>query len=92
MKDKIYTTTEFGKLVNRLSKIGYDVKFTMNYPWIYLQEVNGIAVQQKRNSEHGFCFGYFTASTSNTTEFNFDNTDLKELFNLLKIYKLEKSC
>lgn len=45
---------EINKFVRRLKKIGIDVKFIGNYPWIYLETVNGKKVEGKFHSNYGF--------------------------------------
>lgn len=50
---------EFTKFRNRLLKIGIDCQFIGNYPWIYLDTVNGIKVEGKFQGDHGFT-AFFT--------------------------------
>jgi hypothetical protein len=40
--------------VRRLKKIGVDVQLVGNYPWVYLDSVNGRKVQEKFYANHGF--------------------------------------
>ncbi len=40
--------------VERLKKIGIHVELIGNYPWIYLDKVNGIKVEGKFEGNHGF--------------------------------------
>lgn len=42
------------KFVTRLQKIGIDVELIGNYPWVYLASVNGEAVKEQFQAEHGF--------------------------------------
>ena len=51
----------------RLSKIGIDVKLVANFPWIYLDKVNGVKVKEKKNSEHGWCITYHNTDLRNIT-------------------------
>lgn len=69
--DKI---TIFG---NRLKKIGIEVKFFGNCPWIYLDTINGKRVTEKFLANHGF-----TVMFSTTKEF----TDIKEIFKIIRKY------
>lgn len=46
--------TTIGSFVNRLAKIGVDVTFLGNYPWIYLDTVNGKKVEGLFQANHGF--------------------------------------
>lgn len=49
--------TTIPSFINRLEKIGIQVELIGNYPWIYLDKVNGKKVQGKFEGNHGFtCF------------------------------------
>ena len=47
-------TNRITKLVDRLDKIGIKVEFVGNFPWIYLDKVNGVKVTEKYRGNHGF--------------------------------------
>lgn len=47
-------TDKIGRLVNRLEKIGIQVELIGNFPWVYLDKVNGIKVTEKYMGRHGF--------------------------------------
>jgi hypothetical protein len=64
--------------VARMKKLGITMKFSMNYPWVYLNEVNGKKVTEKHASEHGFVIGY------RNKYFKFEYE--KELFKLIRKY------
>lgn len=40
--------------MDRLAKIGVNVSIFSNYPWVYLDTVNGKKVEGKYLAEHGF--------------------------------------
>lgn len=40
--------------INRLQKIGITVELIGNYPWVYLDKVNGKKVQGTYEADHGF--------------------------------------
>jgi hypothetical protein len=47
-------------LKNRLSKLGIEIEFVGNYPWIYLERVNGIRIRQEDfTANHGFNIAWF---------------------------------
>lgn len=46
--------TTISSFVNRLKKIGISVELIGNYPWVYLDKVNGRKVTSKFMAEHGF--------------------------------------
>jgi hypothetical protein len=47
-------TNRITKLVDRLDKIGINVEFVGNFPWIYLDKVNGVKVTELYRGNHGF--------------------------------------
>lgn len=51
---------------NRLAKIGIDVTFTGNYPWVYLDKVNGKVVRERYEGNHGFTV-FFTGKEDTIT-------------------------
>lgn len=53
-------TSAITRVFTRLSKIGVDVEFSCNYPWVYLEKVNGVQVTEVKNSEHRYCITYAT--------------------------------
>lgn len=55
-----YNIDAVTRVQQRLSKIGIDVEFSGNVPWIYLDSVNGIKVKQPKNARHGYCVTYYT--------------------------------
>jgi len=73
--------------VERLKKIGIDVKLSGNYPWVYITEINGIRVTEKFDGNHGFTIIFLPVrNDSPPSEF----TDIKEIFKLIRKYKNEK--
>lgn len=74
--DKITTFCE------RLDKIGIKVKLTGNYPWIYLDTVNGNRVKEKFHANHGFTIAFLPLKNQ---EFNF--TDITYIFKIIRKYK-----
>lgn len=64
--------------VNRLSNIGIEVKLIANYPWIYLDTINGIKVKEKFCSEHGFTVAFLNQ--------DFTFTDFNNIFKTIRKY------
>ncbi len=62
----------------RMSKLGIDMTFVGNYPWLYLDTINSKRVDETFMGEHGF-----TIMFSNINEF----TDISEIFKLIRKYK-----
>jgi hypothetical protein len=72
--------------VERLKKIGIEVKLTGNYPWVYIDEICGIKVKEKLYGNHGFTLIFLPGRLdSPPSEF----TDIPETFKLIRKYSRE---
>ncbi len=69
--------------VSRLRKIGIEIKLFGNYPWIYIDEINGIKVTEKFEGNHGFTLAFISKFNGEPTTY----TDLTEIFKLIRKYK-----
>lgn len=67
---------------NRLKNIGIDVVITGNYPWIYLDKINGNKVKEKFKGNHGFTIAFLPIKDDRELEF----TNIKEIFKLIRKY------
>jgi len=76
MKDKL---TIFG---DRMKKLGIDVKLVSNYPWVYLDEINGKHVIEKFQGNHGFTIAFLPIRKEQELVF----TDINEIFKLIRKY------
>jgi hypothetical protein len=48
------------QLVKRLRRCGIEVEFVGNYPWIYLDRVNGIRIRREDfTANHGFNIAWY---------------------------------
>ena len=72
--------------VERLKKIGIEVKLTGNYPWVYIDEICGIRVKEKFEGNHGFTLIFLPVRTDRPPS-NF--TDITEIFKLIRKYVRE---
>jgi hypothetical protein len=70
-------------LRNRLLKIGITIEMFSNYPWIYLDKVNGNVVKEKYFANHGFTIGFNPAKLGDV----FSYTDLTQIFKIIRKYK-----
>lgn len=50
----------FTRVKRRLSKIGINIEFSGNAPWVYLDRINGNRVNTIFGAKHGFCVGFLT--------------------------------
>ena len=70
--------------VERLKKIGIDVKLSGNYPWVYITEICGKRVTEKFYGNHGFTIIFLPARNDSPPS---DFTDIEEIFKLIRKYK-----
>ena len=72
-------------LIERLNKIGIDIKLVGNYPWIYLETVNGNIIKEEDffYGNHGFTIAFLPMSEREKIEI----TDIKKTFEVIRKYK-----
>lgn len=70
---------------NRLLKIGIEIEMWSNYPWIYIEKVNGneIAEEDYFYANHGFTVGFHPIRPGE----EFKYTDIKRIFEIIRKYK-----
>jgi hypothetical protein len=68
--------------VNRMKRLGIDIKLAGNYPWIYIHEINGVRVTEKFEGEHGFTIAFLPVRADKELVF----TDITEIFKLIRKY------
>lgn len=71
---------EIEKLGNRLKKIGINVMFAGNYPYIYLDTVNGVRVKEIYYSNHYFCIALLPIKNDNPIRF----TNIRKMFEVIR--------
>jgi len=69
-------------LKKRLDKIGIDVEFVINLPWIYLYKINGQLVKERHGAEHGFTIAFWPVRRDKSFHF----TELNVIFKLIRKY------
>lgn len=70
------------RLVPRLRKIGVDVELFGNYPWIYLDKINGNKVKEKFCATHGFTIAFVPLNDD-----KMQLTDITEIFKIIRKYR-----
>ena len=70
------------RFVRRLARIGIDVELTGNYPWIYLNKVNGKKVKGKFYGQHGFTAFMLDIKYESDTPVKF--TDIGKVFSKIR--------
>lgn len=81
------STDKLGVFIQRLKKIGIEVKLSGNFPWIYLNEICGKRVTETFQANHGFTVMFLPGrNDSPVSEF----TDITEIFKLIRKYVKNK--
>ena len=78
MNSDIITT-----FVTRLKKIGIDITLVSNYPWIYIESINGKKVSELFLGNHGFTIAFSPIRKNQKLKF----TDIGKIFDLIRKYK-----
>jgi hypothetical protein len=80
------TSDKITRFVERLKKIGIDVKLSGNFPWVYIDEICGKRVTETFEANHGFTLIFLPGrNDSPPSEF----TDITEIFKLIRKYSRE---
>ncbi len=82
------STDKLKVFVDRLNKIGIEVKLSGNFPWIYLDKICGKKVTETFQANHGFTV-MFLPGRNDSPVSNF--TDITEIFKLIRKYVREDS-
>ena len=80
------STDKLDVFVERLKKIGIDVKLSGNFPWVYLTEINGVRVTESFAANHGFTVMFLPGRNDSPPS---DFTDIEEIFKLIRKYVKE---
>lgn len=75
-------TDKLKVFVDRMKKININIKLVGNYPWIYIDEINGKRVTEKFEGNHGFTIAFLPVRADRELEF----TDINEIFKLIRKY------
>ncbi len=68
--------------VKRMSKLGISIELVGNYPWIYLDKVNGNRIKEKFHADHGWTIGWLPVMANRPFTF----TDIPEIFKIIRKY------
>ena len=73
------------RLVPRLRKIGINVELVGNYPWIYLEKINGNRVKKEDFyfGNHGFTIAFLPNKLGKKMEI----LDITKTFDIIRKYK-----
>ena len=68
-----------------MNRIGIDIKLAGNYPWIYINSINGKRVTETFEANHGFTVAFLPVRADKQIEL----TDIGEIFKLIRKYITE---
>jgi hypothetical protein len=68
--------------IDRMAKLGIDVKLVGNYPWIYIDSINGEKVKEKFCGNHGFTIAFLPIRHGQEMKF----TDIHKIMTLIRKY------
>lgn len=69
-------------LVKRLDSLNIKVELTSNFPWVYLEKVNGKSVTEKYMSDYGFTLAFLPIRKDQKIKF----TDFDVIFKVIRKY------
>ena len=68
--------------INRMKKLNIKIELIGNYPWIYIDKINGKQVVEKFQGNHGFTIAFLPIKKEEKIKF----TDIREIFSLIRKY------
>jgi hypothetical protein len=68
---------------NRLKRLGIDVTFAANYPWIYFDTINGKKVTGEFHGNHGWTAFFVPVEISGKVKFSDRREVFKKVRNML---------
>lgn len=78
MKYKDFVET----FLRRMTKLGIQMELSSNFPWIYIDKINGKRVTEKFEGNHGFTLAFVPIRAGQDMQF----TDIGEIFKLIRKY------
>lgn len=71
--------------VERMKKIGIELELASNFPWIYIESVNGNRIQEEDyfHANHGYTIAFHPIRNDQKFEF----LDIERTFKLIRKYK-----
>ena len=68
--------------VKRMQRLGIQIELVGNYPWIYIDSINGVRVAETFRGNHGFTIAFLPIRNEQQIQF----TDIAEIFKLIRKY------
>lgn len=76
------STDKLSVFVVRMKKLNINIDLIGNYPWIYIDKINGKKVTERFEGNHGFTIAFLPVRVGQELRF----TDIGEIFRLLRKY------
>lgn len=74
---------ELGVFVERMKRLDIEVKLGANYPWVYLDWINGTRVTERFQANHGFTIAFLPIKLDDD---KIKFTDIGKIFKLIRKY------
>lgn len=68
--------------IKRMKKLNIEIELLGNYPWIYIDKINGKKIKEKFQGNHGFTIAFLPIRKDEKMKF----TDIAEIFRLVRKY------
>lgn len=68
--------------IDRMQRLGIQIQLAGNYPWIYIDSINGVRVTETFQGNHGFTIAFLPIRNDQQMQF----TDIAEIFKLIRKY------
>jgi len=68
-----------------MKKLGIDIELIGNYPWVYIDTINGKSVTEQFRSDYYFTVAFLPIRNNQNQEITF--TDITQIFKLIRKYK-----
>ena len=71
--------------MERMEKLGINIELASNYPWIYIEKINGNRIKSEDyfQGNHGFTIAFLPIRNDQELKF----TDIGEIFKLIRKYR-----
>lgn len=79
-------TTVLDSLIRRLKKLDIEVELWANYPWLYIDKINGVQVKERFEGNHGFTVAFLPIRAGQKMQL----TDISKIFKLIRMYTQDK--
>ena len=82
-KNKMYTKLD--SFMERMEKLGINIELASNYPWIYIEKINGNRIKSEDyfQGNHEFTIAFLPIRNDQELKF----TDIGEIFKLIRKYR-----